>query len=1354
MEKKRILAIVGIVILAFVIGLLVRNVFTGHIIFEGGDGSLGDPYQISNCTQLQGMNESLGANYTLINDIDCSDTINWNDGAGFDPIGNSGDEFTGSLDGQEHVISYLYINRTGEDYIGLFGYVDSGNITKIGLENVDITGNHYVGGLVGRSSWGVVSYSYATGDISGGEDIGGLVGSSDYQRTLNCYTDVDITAGNHAGGLVGINSYGFINNSYAMGDVTCESGFGECGGLVSYNGNSGAIIDNSYATGNVNSAGERAGGLASYNNQQIRNSYATGDVSGAGVVGGLVGFGGVTFNCYYNNHSGNPSECSGNGNNGACIAIDDNESYFYDVSNSPMGNWDFTNTWDNIYDTFYYPPLQYEDVKCPRKMQGNGSQESPCQVTSCEELQAMEGNLTAYYGLTQDINCSDTINWNDGAGFEPVGDNSNKFTGSLDGNDYVISDLFINRTGEQYVGLFGSTEDANIVNVGLENVNITGSLDVGGLAGAINEATSVSNAYTTGNLYCSSGRIGGLIGKSEGVGGSPLVNNSYSSANVRSSSGSSIGGLVGRNYDNSIIDNSYATGDVDGNELVGGLVGYNAFDFLGVPPIINNSYATGNVNGRDYIGGLVGSSGFGNIYNSYATGNVNGSDKIGGLAGWLQVVEMFDSYATGNVVGTNNVGGLVGSNADASKIYTSYATGEVNGTSQVGGLVGYNGDGVIYDSYSTGNVDGIGNVGGLVGESYQSVINKSYATGDVKGLANTGGLVGYLNHQDYGCTVLLYDSYATGDVEGSDYTGGLVGYNFEGHIGRCYATGSVESGTAVGGLVGSNEFGDYACIPTISDSYATGNVSSTFGGEGGLLGVSLGIYTLENSYYNNHSGNPDDCYSGGNSGCTAIQDNESWFFDVANAPMSSWDFTNIWDNVFDDINYPPLIWQGILDTDNDGISDDLDNCPDDLNPDQNDTDGGIFQIANNDFEEDVADLSIISNWTYDNVSRNGEHTLRYESYAIGSYCGTYNRTSCGDFNRGEVYSETITLPDDAYYISFYYTGGPNNGYGTANPSCDRNTDVHIGWDDDCDGSIDVEFIRPPGRDQDWNQSEIEVSSYVGQEGCFRGEDYDEDACGHFGIDDLKILNIRGYEIGIGDEIGDVCDNCPDDLNADQNDTDGDGIGDVCDNCPDDLNPDQNDTDGDGIGDVCDSTPEGEQQISTGGGGGGARTPKKYSGKGDFLLEERDYVEFSYLGGDHTLTLTDLDVYNKRAKITITSDPIVFFLYLGESKEIDIDVDGEEDHIVRFEEIIGRKASISLNKIVRLAPPIVEEKEVEEEAPKPIISPEIKEKAVIISKFMISLIIIGFVILLVTAKLSHKPIKRVLRRRKLRKYLRS
>ena len=97
------------------------NAFSG-----GGTGTLADPFVITNCTQLQEMNESLESNYSISVNIDCSDTINWNSGEGFSPVGDNVNAFTGRLFGNEYNITDLFIDRSAQDYVGLFGYSTNG----------------------------------------------------------------------------------------------------------------------------------------------------------------------------------------------------------------------------------------------------------------------------------------------------------------------------------------------------------------------------------------------------------------------------------------------------------------------------------------------------------------------------------------------------------------------------------------------------------------------------------------------------------------------------------------------------------------------------------------------------------------------------------------------------------------------------------------------------------------------------------------------------------------------------------------------------------------------------------------------------------------------------------------------------------------------------------------------------------------------------------------------------------------------------------------------------------------------------------------------------------------------------
>ena len=233
--------------------------------------------------------------------------------------------------------------------------------------------------------------------------------------------------------------------------------------------------------------------------------------------------------------------------------------------------------------------------------------------------------------------------WTSGTGWTPIGrDFRTQFNAIFDGNGHTITNLRIARQDTTLIGLFGYIgSDGMVRNLTLINAQV--------------DYTGSSSAY-----------VGSLAGRSEGT----IVAVIATSADVDGGEGDdAVGGLVGNNLSGTITA-SYATGMVDGNGGIGGLVGFNNDSGT-----IAASYATGAVDGgdgdRDNVGGLVGYNFSGTIAASYATGAVDGGDSdrddVGGLVGNNLSGTITASYATGAVDGGDgnfdDVGGLVGDNS-------------------------------------------------------------------------------------------------------------------------------------------------------------------------------------------------------------------------------------------------------------------------------------------------------------------------------------------------------------------------------------------------------------------------------------------------------------------------------------------------------------------------------------------------------------------------------------------------------------------------------------------------------------------------------------------------------------------
>ena len=556
-----------------------------------GTGYSNDPFIIYDYDDLMEFrnNSSLRIGYySLASDIDLAGTTY---SEAFIP-----ELFIGDFDGNGYSIANLSINGTSN--LGFFSEL-LGKVSNLNIEDVNIIASgDYCGGLCGGNS-GDITNCYATGSVSGDDRLGGLCGYNDYGTITNCYTTGSVSGGSgseNLGGLCGGNS-GDITNCYAAGSV---SGGSSLGGLCGEN-NYGTIT-NCYAAGSV-SGGSSLGGLCGGNSGDITNCYAASSVSGGSGSENLGGLCGYQYgndanisNCFwdtqtsgmtigYNLYSDSPGTITN--------VLGKTTSEMQNINTFLDASWDFVDETTNGTSEIWlmpelggYPILSSLNDYMPVLLDGDGSQSNPYLISSAMELGAVyHYDSSAYYKLTADIELSG-IQWS--TAVIPL------FDGHFDGDGYTIHNLTI--SGFEYLGMFGIIADsAEIFNIGLENVSITGSGDyLGGLCGS--SSGTISSCYATGS-----------------------VSGDYF-----------LGGLCGENTGD--ITNSYAAGSVSGrsnSRYLGSICGVNSGD-------ITNCYAASSVSGYDYLGGLCGGN-FGDITNCYASGSVLGgidSNYLGGLCGY------------------------------------------------------------------------------------------------------------------------------------------------------------------------------------------------------------------------------------------------------------------------------------------------------------------------------------------------------------------------------------------------------------------------------------------------------------------------------------------------------------------------------------------------------------------------------------------------------------------------------------------------------------------------------------------------------------------------------------------------
>ena len=326
---------------------------------------------LETCIDLEGVSDDTSGDYVLMNDIDCSMTAGWNSGLGFEPISL----FSGTFDGNGHIISGLYINRPSTLNVGLFSSVQ-GVVKNVNLVNVNITGGQYVGAFAGSCSSCLLSNLHSSGNVSGVTNtVGGLIGIMAGDSDLNdSYSNADVkSTSGWVGGLVGSlhnvpAGTTRVIRSYATGKVNASGATStDAGGLIGqvYNNldNSERIISDCYATGKT-SAYQSVGGLigaavyspGTTSASHISNSYSTGNVAGTNYVGGLIGQSvqgpAQFFDLYWDNQTSEQVTSSG--------GIGLTTSQMVGTTAQTNMNFDWLNVWNVSVDPEGYPHLQWQ----------------------------------------------------------------------------------------------------------------------------------------------------------------------------------------------------------------------------------------------------------------------------------------------------------------------------------------------------------------------------------------------------------------------------------------------------------------------------------------------------------------------------------------------------------------------------------------------------------------------------------------------------------------------------------------------------------------------------------------------------------------------------------------------------------------------------------------------------------------------------------------------------------------------------------------------------------------------------------------------------------------------------------
>lgn len=312
---------------------------------------------------------------------------------------------------------------------------------------------------------------------------------------------------------------------------------------------------------------------------------------------------------------------------------------------------------------------------------GKGTKDDPYQIATVGDFQLMKNYPTRYFAVINDLDFEN----------RPWEGVKSEFKGGLNGNNHILNNLHLDNNG-----IFAQLSNGAIVQ-DLTIVNPTLSLDNsnGNMGIVANYVTSLAETKPTTiqnvHIYNPTVQLSSFTGGFGGIAGdlylfSKVLGSSVNDAQIDLPQATYTGGIAATTGTSSSIQSCAFSGQLNGGEMVGGIVALTANG----GDAVTHCHTNADLSGSETVGGIVGNSARSIIRNCHAEGTLKvinetqeeAKARVGGIVGDLDAATeaIADSVIANCLVGISAIEVPAGKKVYAHRVvgYSSNDVKELN----------------------------------------------------------------------------------------------------------------------------------------------------------------------------------------------------------------------------------------------------------------------------------------------------------------------------------------------------------------------------------------------------------------------------------------------------------------------------------------------------------------------------------------------------------------------------------------------------------------------------------------------------------------------------------------------------